>query len=136
MGKSNAFEQFGVHLMVDGYGASREILKNRELLTKILHDIPVEMGMHLISDPVVIEVGPKNRKDPGGLSGFVLIAESHFSFHTFPDRGFITLDIYTCQNSLDTSRFIERFKDVFKLSYADSYVQPRGISYPSENFYM
>lgn len=128
-------EQFGVHLMVDGYGASREILKNKELLTKMLHDIPTEMGMHTISEPVVVEVGPKNRKDPGGLSGVVLIAESHFSFHTFPDRGFVTLDIYTCQNSLDTQKFIEKFKDVFKLTRVESYIQPRGIKYPTQNIY-
>ncbi len=50
-----------------------------------------------------MEVGPKNRKDPGGISGFVMIAESHFSLHTFPARRFVTLDIYTCQNSLDTA---------------------------------
>jgi S-adenosylmethionine decarboxylase len=135
MNENQQFEQFGIHLMVDGYGAPRELLKDKAMLTNMLHDIPTEMGMHTISDPMVVEVGPKNRKDPGGLSGVVLIAESHFSFHTFPDRGFVTLDVYTCQNSLDTERFIEKFKSVFKLTHVESYVQPRGVRYPSENIY-
>ena len=71
------------------------------------------MGMHAINEPVVVEVGPKNRKDPGGLSGFVMIAESHISFHTFPKRGFVTIDVYTCQNELDTDKLTREFTDFF-----------------------
>jgi S-adenosylmethionine decarboxylase len=135
MNEEREFEQFGIHLMVDGYGAPREILKNAELLKQMLHDIPTEMGMHTISEPIVVEVGPKNRKDPGGLSGVVLIAESHFSFHTFPERGFVTLDVYTCQNSLDTDKLINQFKEIFRFTHIESHIQPRGLRYPSDNIY-
>src|SRR6056297_2110897 len=92
---------FGVHFMVDGYGADPAVLSNAPTLTALLRDTPTQLGMHTITEPVVVEVGPMNQKDPGGLSGFVLIAESHMSFHTFSNRGFVTLDVYTCQNSLD-----------------------------------
>ncbi len=128
-------EQFGVHLMVDGYGVSKELLKNREVLHKILSTLPEKMGMHPISEPLVIEVGPLNRKDPGGLSGFVLIAESHISFHTFPERGFITLDVYTCQNDLDTEKFIAQFQELFNFTHVETYVVKRGLHYPTENIY-
>ncbi|MEM3675861.1 MAG: adenosylmethionine decarboxylase [Thermoplasmataceae archaeon] len=33
---------------------------------------------------------------PQGASGIVLLAESHLSFHTWPEHGLVTLDIYTC----------------------------------------
>jgi len=33
---------------------------------------------------------------PQGASGVVLLAESHLSFHTWPEHGLVTLDIYTC----------------------------------------
>ncbi len=135
MNENQQFEQFGIHLMVDGYGAPREILKDAALLKQMLLDIPVEMGMHTISEPIVVEVGPKNRKDPGGLSGFVLIAESHLSFHTFPDRGFVTIDVYTCQNLLNTNKLISLFTETFKLKEVDSYTQRRGLKYPTENIY-
>jgi S-adenosylmethionine decarboxylase len=128
-------EQFGLHLMVDGYGAPKELLKDQEALTKMLYDIPTFMGMHKISDPLVVEVGPMNRKDPGGLSGFVLIAESHLSFHTFPDRGFITIDVYTCQNELDTEKLIGKFKEVFGFTELETYILKRGVRYPAENIY-
>jgi len=40
------------------------------------------------------------KKDPGGWSGFVIIAESHISIHTFPARRFVSIDVYTCKNGL------------------------------------
>ncbi|MES2966231.1 MAG: adenosylmethionine decarboxylase [Patescibacteria group bacterium] len=128
-------EQFGVHFMMDGYGASEETLKNKALLTNMLNDIPKAMGMHVINEPVVVEVGPKNRKDPGGISGFVMIAESHISFHTFPARGFVTIDVYTCQNDLDTDKLQREFTEAFKVESSDVHIQKRGTRYPAENIY-
>ena len=134
--KSFPTEQFGTHLMVDGYGAPKHLLKDATTLTAMLIDIPLQMGMHTISEPVVVEVGPKNRKDPGGLSGFILIAESHISFHTFPERGFVTIDVYTCQNVLNAEKLITLFHDAFQLQELDSYIQKRGIKYPTENIHI
>ncbi len=128
-------ETFGLHLMVDGYGAKEELLRNREALENALHTIPTMMGMHTICEPVIVEVGPMNRKDPGGLSGFVLIAESHISFHTFPKRGFVTIDVYTCQNDLDTDQLVNEFTNIFGFTNKDVYIQNRGLNYPSNNIY-
>ena len=127
--------QFGVHYMLDGYCASKEILSDAVSLKKILDTLPAEMGMHPLNEPVVVEVGEKNRKDPGGLSGFVMIAESHISFHTFPKRGFVTIDVYTCQNDLDTDKLTQKFTDAFQIKDSDQYVQKRGTKYPLENIY-
>jgi S-adenosylmethionine decarboxylase len=127
--------QFGLHFMLDGYGCPLEVLNNKELLTEMLRNIPTKMGMHIISEPLIVEVGPKNRKDPGGLSGFVLIAESHLSFHTFPNRGFVTIDVYTCQDILDTQKLTDEFVSAFKIERYDTYLQPRGVTYPADNIY-
>jgi S-adenosylmethionine decarboxylase len=128
-------EQFGVHYMLDGYGADPETLKNIGTLTNILHDVPHSMGMHTICEPVVVEVGPKNRKDPGGVSGFVMIAESHVSFHTFPNRGFVTIDVYTCQDEMDYKRLTKNFVESFGLKDYDETVVKRGTKYPTNNIY-
>ena len=127
--------QFGVHFMLDGYGCHAELLKDATALTKMLTDIPTSMGMHTICDPVVVEVGPKNRKDPGGLSGFVMIAESHISFHTFPNRGFVTIDVYTCQNDLDTNKLERQFIESFKIQTSEVQVVKRGVRFPVEDLY-
>lgn len=80
-------------------------------------------------------MGEKNSKDPGGLSGFVMIAESHISFHTFPNRGFVTIDVYTCKNDLDTEIITKKFTEMFQLTEVDEYTKPRGTKYPTENIY-
>lgn len=122
--------QFGVHLMIDGYAAAGAPMTDAAALRDLLDRLPAEMGMHAICAPVVVEVGPNCLKDPGGLSGFVMIAESHISFHTFPGRGFVTIDLYTCQTHLDRNATVARLMAAFGLVDADVYVQDRGLRYP------
>ena len=126
---------FGVHFMVDGYDASPEVLRNHKVLKAALNEIPTKMGMHTISDPVVVEVGPNNKKDPGGLSGVVLIAESHFSFHTFPARGFVTIDVYTCKDDLDTVKLLSELKNVFGFTNEETHCIKRGRNYPKNDIH-
>jgi S-adenosylmethionine decarboxylase len=126
-------EPFGVHLMIDGYSGSGPLMTDAVALRGLLVALPAEMGMHAICAPVVVEVGPNCLKDPGGLSGFVMIAESHISFHTFPGRGFVTIDLYTCQSGLDREATIDRLLGAFQLVDAEVNVQERGLRYPAEN---
>lgn len=124
---------FGVHYMVDGYDAPSAVLNDQTALEKALLSIPEHMSMHTISEPVVVKVGPNNKKDPGGMSGVVLIAESHFSFHTFPARGFVTIDVYTCKDVLDTEKLLKELRSVFQFTNEETYLIKRGRNYPSEN---
>jgi S-adenosylmethionine decarboxylase len=126
-------EPFGVHLMIDGYCAGGPLMTDAGALRGLLETLPAEMGMHAICAPVVVSVGPNCHKDPGGLSGFVMIAESHISFHTFPARGFVTIDLYTCQTGLNQRATVDRLLQAFQLVDADVHVQERGLRYPAEN---
>jgi S-adenosylmethionine decarboxylase len=121
---------FGVHLMLDGYDADPRLLDDEGLLLGLLDRVPASLGMHAIAPATVVRVGPKNRKDPGGLSGVVLIAESHLSFHTFPARGFVTIDLYTCQDDLDAGAVADRLCAAFGIRDRDLWVQRRGLRYP------
>ena len=124
---------FGVHLMIDGYAAKGAPMTDAQALRRLLEVLTAEMGMHPICAPVVVEVGPNCKKDPGGLSGFVMIAESHISFHTFPGRGFVTIDLYTCQLGLDRQGTIDRLLRAFGIMDAEVHVQERGLRYPAED---
>jgi S-adenosylmethionine decarboxylase len=126
-------EQFGIHIMIDGYNAPQKLLANKNYLESLLYDLPAEMAMHRICEPQLVEVGSMNPKDPGGISGFVMIAESHISFHTFPLRGFVTMDLYTCQTGIDVGWAVSRLKSAFELKDTDVFVQKRGLRYPADN---
>ena len=127
--------KFGVHMLFDGYDCDPAKLADKAFLTTLLHDLPEALKMHSLLEPTVLEVGELNEKDPGGISGFVLIAESHISFHTFPKRGFVTADIYTCQDTLDTETATKYLKEAFGTEDCDISVQDRGVRYPETNIH-
>lgn len=124
---------FGEHLMLDGYGGNPEKLNSRELVMKFLDDLPNQTGMTKIVEPVIKDFPGNDSKDPGGFSGFVMIAESHISVHTFPKRGFVSADVYTCQNGMDTDFIVQYFKDLYELKDVEVNFVKRGTRYPKEN---
>lgn len=125
--------KFGVHMLFDGYGCDTTKLSDKDFLADLLHKLPKALNMHSLCAPTVLEVGELNEKDPGGISGFVLIAESHISFHTFPKRGFVTADIYTCQDTLDVETATNYLTQAFGTQDFDSSVVDRGTRYPATN---
>ena len=123
--------QFGEHLTIDGYGGDAGILNDQKVISLALSDLPKKLGMKTLSLPMVISAPDNDLKDPGGWSGFVIIAESHISLHTFPKRRFISADIYTCKNGLDTQKIITYFTETFKLSDIETNLIKRGTRYPA-----
>ena len=89
--------------------------------------------MHKLADPVVYLAPANNKKDPGGWSGFVIIAESHISIHTFPGRSFLSADIYTCKNGMDLEFIISYFKNAFDLKEIEQNFIKRGTKYLNKN---
>ena len=126
--------QFGVHYLIDGYNGNKESLASTESVTEFLAEIPDLLAMHTLCDPVVKLVGPKNKKDSGGVSGFVMIAESHISIHTFPNRKFATIDVYTCQDSVDTEIIKNCIEKYFNFDSCDEQLIPRGTRYPAKDY--
>ena len=51
--------------------------------------------------------------EPDGLSGVAVLAESHISFHSWPERGFMALDIFMCGKT-DPYKAIPILRDAFK----------------------
>ncbi len=124
---------FGEHITIDGYDGDKEKLNSKELVLQCLSELPKLLGMHTLIDPVTVWAEPNGKKDPGGWSGFVIIAESHISVHTFPGRGFVSADVYTCQNGLDTKKVVAYFRDTFTLADSEENFIKRGTRYPDHN---
>lgn len=135
MKNSSSTPHFGEHLMIDGYGGSFEKLNDKELVLRCLNELVEKLGMKKLCEPVVCHADDNGIKDPGGWSGFVMIAESHISVHTFPGRGFVTADAYTCQNGLDTKYIVDYFKEAFELKDIEEHFVKRGTRYPGNNIY-
>ncbi|MEM5801938.1 MAG: adenosylmethionine decarboxylase [Candidatus Aenigmatarchaeota archaeon] len=89
---------FGPHLTLDLYQCNKEKLSNKNFIFKILDELPELIGMHKISKPqILVYPGKENSFDKGGISAFVIIAESHISIHTFIEQRFASIDIFSCK---------------------------------------
>lgn len=130
--KARKNEPFGLHLMLDAYRCGKRPLKNKNLVFKILDEMPGMLGMKKLTEPQVVFANPNGIRDPGGYSGFVMIQESHISLHTFIKRRFITADVYSCKH-FDYLVAIDYFKKAFNTEDVEFHLEQRGIRYPSEN---
>ena len=51
--------------------------------------------------------------NPHGVSGVVVIAESHIAIHTWPERGYAAIDVFTCGNSALPEKAVEYCTEAF-----------------------
>lgn len=130
---SNRTGNFGVHLMLDGYGGDPKLLNDMSLVFNVLNDLPEKIKMRKLMPPYVVYAPPISEKDSGGYSGFVMIAESHISVHTFPRKKFVSVDVYTCKNNLSEDFILKFFKDAFKLKEIEAQSARRGLNFPEKD---
>lgn len=126
---------FGEHLTIDGYGGNFEKLNDEKLVLRCLNELPEKIGMKKMAEACIYNALPNDTKDPGGWTGFVVIQESHISIHTFPARGFVSADVYTCRNGLDVEFIINYLKNTFDLKEIEQNFIKRGTQYPQNNIY-
>lgn len=116
-----------MHLIIDGFGANRQMLESEERIYDLLNHYPSQIGMTKVAPPQVFRyVGSK--PEDWGVSGFVLIAESHISIHTFPERHYVNIDIFSCKD-FDPEQAIRELKDRFEPAELKTYLLNRGLEY-------
>ena len=123
---------FGLHLMLDAYQADPKKLNDMRIVYQYLNQLPAKIDMNKLSAPQVLDCAPtESGKDPGGVTGVVLIAESHISIHTFPENGFLTMDLYSCNDfQEDVEKILKFTKNTFNYKTHQLNVVPRGKHYP------
>lgn len=124
---------FGEHITIDGYDGNPDRLNDDEAVFSALAELCNELRMRPLMKPIVVSAPDNHIKDPGGWSGFVVIAESHISIHTFPKRRFLSADVYSCQNGLDKDFVVNFFKKKFQLKKIETHFIKRGLKYPAHN---
>ncbi len=102
-----------MHLIIDGFGKNKNILQDENFIYELLDSYPSKIGMTKISGPIVFRYSGKKPED-WGVSGLVFIAESHIGLHTFVERKFINIDIFSCKD-FDARRVMEDLREKFEL---------------------
>ncbi len=118
---------FGPHLILDGSKCNTQKLGDRILIEQLLNDYPRAIGMTKIGGPYMFEY---QAPDPeySGVSGLVVIAESHIAIHTFPELDYFTMDIFSCRN-FDHELAITYIKEALEVQEMDRVLLQRGLSF-------
>ena len=114
-----------MHVIIDGYGGDPEQLADENVVRVILEQYPEQMGMTKITQPTVVRYKGTKPED-WGVSGYVMIAESHISLHTFPERNLIWADIFSCKD-FDAAPVLEDLKWRFRLREMSVKMLERGL---------
>lgn len=88
----------GIHLLGEWYGcpADSPEFTRADALRKLCLEATAEAGLTIVGDSFY-------QFEPQGVTGTVLLAESHLAIHTWPEHGFVTVDVYVCNLATDNS---------------------------------
>jgi S-adenosylmethionine decarboxylase len=87
----------GRHLLVELHDCDKEALNDLGFLRKAMTDAAIDCGAVVLGDSF-------HYFNPQGVSGVVIIAESHLSIHTWPEYGYAAVDIFTCGTSVQPEK--------------------------------
>lgn len=119
-----------MHLVIDGYGGNVEKMWDQQLVRDFLDQFPAKLAMTPITVPQVLKYSG-DKVDDAGISGFVIIAESHISIHTFPRKDYINIDIFSCR-PFDHERALDDVKELFQLTEVKTWLLDRGLEWLDE----
>jgi len=93
----------GIHLLGEWYGcpAHTPEFTRADALRALCLSAVSATGLTVVGDSF-------HQFEPQGVTGTVLLAESHLAIHTWPEYGFVTVDVYVCNLSTDNTDKAER----------------------------
>jgi len=113
-------KSLGKHLLAEYYECDRDSLNDLSRVEESLLKAAKEAGATVIGSSFHVF-------EPYGVSGVVVISESHLTIHTWPEYGFAAVDIFTCGDEVDPMKAHEFLKGVFKTQKATVETVLRGI---------
>ena len=123
--------EFGLHVTIDASGCNKRKLTSVTLVYDILNNLPERIGMTKMTLPYVVKWLDKFANGTEGISGFVMIAESHISIHTFPDQDYVFMDIFSCKN-FDAEKAVKYLLDAFEARKHSKNILKRGLDFPEK----
>lgn len=113
-------KQLGRHILAEFTGCDCSILNDIERIRKDLMEA-ARQSRATIVDTVF------HQYNPHGLSGVVVIAESHISIHTWPEYGYAAVDFFTCGDQVDPWKACHYMKDRLNCQKMHTREISRGI---------
>ncbi len=121
----------GLHLTADlrGCAATRPVMTAPDVLRTTCLDAVAAAGLTPVGELFhrFVPVSRVNGSAPVGITGVVLLAESHLAVHTWPELGAVTLDVYVCNFGADNSARAEALLAALVAAFAPASVERHSL---------
>ncbi len=113
-------DTMGRHVIAELWNCNIDKLNNLKLIEKIMVNAALESGAE------IREVA-FHKFAPMGVSGVVIISESHLTIHSFPEHGYASIDVYTCGDTIDPTVAAKFITKQLEASKCESIEVARGM---------
>jgi S-adenosylmethionine decarboxylase proenzyme len=112
-------EHLGHHLLFDCYGCRGAVLSDLPAVSDLLRRAAAAFGLTVIAERL-------HQYLPQGVSGVLILAESHLAVHTWPERGFAAVDLFTCGARPDPARIADHLRSALGAERVEFRLVERG----------
>jgi S-adenosylmethionine decarboxylase len=113
-------QSLGNHLIIELYDCKKDFINHAKSVEEALVKAVEVSGATMVQSVV-------HQFNPHGISGVVVIEESHFSVHTWPEYGYCALDIFTCGDEIDYYSALQYLKKEFHAKHMSVTEMKRGM---------
>ncbi|MCG9876074.1 MAG: adenosylmethionine decarboxylase [Leptospiraceae bacterium] len=110
----------GKHVIAEFYDCDHESINNHELVETIMLEACEISGATVIKPSF-------HKFNPHGVSGCIVISESHFTIHTWPEYGYAAVDVFTCGDLIDNQAALNYMREKFGARNVSVVEMNRGV---------
>ncbi|HEY3295936.1 MAG TPA: adenosylmethionine decarboxylase [bacterium] len=110
----------GRQIVVEYYGCNHDVLNDVAFIKRSMRDAAIVSGATIVQEAFHLF-------NPHGVSGVVVIAESHLAIHTWPEYGYAAVDLFTCGEDVDPDAAFEYLKEHLGADHFTAFEMKRGI---------
>lgn len=115
----NKTTPLGWHVIVELYDCNKDVLLNQTALEEAMKGAAKESGARIVKSVF-------HQFSPYGVSGVVVIEESHFALHTWPEHNYAAVDLFTCSEQIDYKLAVDFLEKHLKAGKVEYKVLERG----------
>ena len=113
-------QALGRQILVEYYECNPDALKDVQLIEKAMVDACVMAQATVVTQTF-------HEFSPFGVSGVVVIAESHVAIHTWPEHNYAAVDIFTCGETIQPWILYEHLKKILESKHSSNMELKRGL---------
>jgi S-adenosylmethionine decarboxylase proenzyme len=110
----------GRQIVVEYYGCNPDVLNDVALIHRAMHGAALACGATIVEEAFHVF-------NPHGVSGVVVIAESHLTIHTWPEYGYAAVDLFTCGDDVEPDAAFDFLKQQLEAKTFNAVEMKRGI---------